>query len=114
MKKYKIVKSHHLTALEKKLISTSIENDLQDVQTKQKRLAIICKDNEGNIKANLYSYEIGIGIGAKKYWKQTEIIFKINNFYDYFQVEFTKLKSRPPLCVNIEKILVSDNLTRDR
>ena len=78
MKKYKIVKSHHLTALEKKLISTSIENDLQDVQTKQKRLVIICKDNEGNIKANLYSYEEGIGIGAKKYWKQTEIIFKLN------------------------------------
>lgn len=36
MKKYKIVKSHHLTALEKKLISTSIDNNLQDVQTKQK------------------------------------------------------------------------------
>ena len=76
MKKYKIVKSHHLTALEKKLISTSIENNLQDVQTKQKRLNVICEDAEGNIKANLYSYEIGIG--AKKYWKQSEIIFKIN------------------------------------
>ena len=78
MKKYKIVKSHHLTALEKKLISTSIENNLQDVQTKQKRLNVICEDAEGNIKANLYSYEIGIGIGAKKYWKQSEIIFKLN------------------------------------
>ena len=78
MKKYKIVKSHHLTALEKKLISTSVENDLQDVQTKQKRLNIICEDAEGNIKANLYSYEIGIGIGAKKSWKRSEIIFKIN------------------------------------
>ena len=78
MKKYKIVKSHHLTALEKKLISTSIENDLQDVQTKRKKLNIICEDAEGNIKANLYSYEEGIGIGAKKYWKQSEIIFKIN------------------------------------
>ncbi len=78
MTKYKIIKSKHLTALEKKLISTSIENNLQDVQTKQKRLNIICKDNEGNIKANLYSYDIGIGIGAKKYWKQSEIIFKIN------------------------------------
>ena len=78
MKKYKIVKSHHLTALEKKLISTSIENYLQDVQTKQKILNIIAEDNEGNIKANLYSYEEGIGIGAKKYWKQSEIIFKIN------------------------------------
>ena len=77
MKKYKIVKSHHLTALEKKLISTSIENNFQDVHTKQKRLNIIAEDNEGNIKANLYSYEIGIGIGAKKYWKQSEIIFKI-------------------------------------
>ena len=78
MKKYKIVKSHHLTALEKKLITTSIDNNLQDVQTKQKRLNVICEDAEGNIKANLYSYEIGIGIGAKKYWKQSEIIFKIN------------------------------------
>ena len=76
MKKYKIVKSHHLTALEKKLISTSIENNLQDVQTKQKRLVIICEDNEGNVKANLYSYEIGIG--AKKSWKQSEIIFNYN------------------------------------
>ena len=63
---------------EKKLISTSIDNNLQDVQTKQKKLSIICEDSEGNIKANLYSYEVGIGIGAKKYWKQTEIIFKIN------------------------------------
>ena len=78
MKKYKIVKSHHLTALEKKLISTSINNNLQDVQTKQKRLNIITEDNEGNIKAHLCSYEEGIGIGAKKYWKQSEIIFKIN------------------------------------
>ena len=78
MKKYKIVKSHHLTALEKKLISTSINNNLQDVETKQKRLSIICEDAEGNIKANLYSYEEGIGIGAKKSWKQSEIIFKIN------------------------------------
>ena len=78
MKKYKIVKSHHLTALEKKLISTSINNNLQDVQTKQKKLNIICSDHDGNIKANLYSYEEGIGIGAKKYWKQSEIIFKIN------------------------------------
>ena len=77
MEKYKIVKSHHLTALEKKLISTSINNNLQDVQTKQKRLSIICEDAEGNIKANLYSYEEGIGIGAKKHWKQSEIIFKI-------------------------------------
>jgi len=76
MKKYKIVKSHHLTALEKELISTSIENNLQDVQTKHKTLNIIAEDKEGNIKANLYSYEEGIG--AKKYWKQTEIIFKIN------------------------------------
>ena len=78
MKTYKIVKSHHLTALEKKLISTSIENNLQDVQTKHKTLNIISEDVEGNIKANLYSYEEGIGIGAKKYWKQSEIIFKIN------------------------------------
>ena len=78
MKTYKIVKSHHLTALEKILISTSIENNLQDVQTKYKTLNIISEDKEGNIKANLYSYEIGIGIGAKKYWKQSEIIFKIN------------------------------------
>ena len=73
MKKYKIVKSHHLTALEKKLISKSINNNLQDVQTKQKRLNIICEDAEGNIKANLYSYEEGIGIGAKKHWKQSAI-----------------------------------------
>ena len=78
MKKYKIVKSKHLTALEKKLISTSINNNLQDVQTKQKRLTVICEDAEGNIKANLYSHEEGIGIGAKKYWKQSEIIFKLN------------------------------------
>ena len=48
------------------------------MKTKQKCLNIIAEDNEGNIKANLYSYEEGIGIGAKKYWKQTEIIFKIN------------------------------------
>ena len=40
MKTFKIVKSHHLTALEKKLISTSIDNNLQDVQTKRKRLNI--------------------------------------------------------------------------
>ena len=78
MKTYKIIKSKHLTALEKKLISTSINNNLQDVQTKQKRLTVICEDAEGNIKANLYSHEEGIGIGAKKYWKQTEIIFKLN------------------------------------
>ena len=78
MTKYKIIKSKHLTALEKKLILTSIDNNLQDVQTKRKRLNIICEDAEGNIKSNLYSHEEGIGIGAKKYWKQTEIIFKIN------------------------------------
>ena len=57
MKKYKIIKSKHLTALEKKLILTSIDNNLQDVQTKRKRLNIICEDAEGNIKANLYSHE---------------------------------------------------------
>ena len=78
MKTYKIIKSKHLTSLEKKLISVSIENNLQDVQTRQKRLNIICQDAEGNVKANLYSYEVGIGIGAKKYWKQSEIIFKLN------------------------------------
>ena len=78
MKTYKIIKSKHLTALEKKLISTSINNNLQDVQTKQKRLTVICEDAEGNIKANLYSHEEGIGIGAKKYWKHSEIIFKLN------------------------------------
>ena len=31
MTKYKIIKSKHLTALEKKLILTSIDNNLQDV-----------------------------------------------------------------------------------
>mgnify|MGYP003610368800 CR=1 FL=1 len=77
MKKYKIIKSKHLTALEKKLISVSIENNLQDVQTKQKRLNVICEDAEGNIKANLYSYEVGIEKKKKKYWKQSEIIFKL-------------------------------------
>ena len=51
MTKYKIIKSKHLTALEKKLILTSIDNNLQDVQTKRKRLNIICEDAEGNIKA---------------------------------------------------------------
>lgn len=67
----------HLTALDKKLIKTSIENNLQDVQTKRKRLNIICKDNEGNVKAHLYSFEKGIGIDAKSRWKQTEITFKV-------------------------------------
>ena len=78
MTKYKIIKSKYLTALEKKLISTSIENNLQDVSTKNKRLIFICEDNEKNYKFHLYSFEHGIGIGAKKEWIKREIIFKIN------------------------------------
>ena len=47
-------------------LSAEISNRIKDL------------DDKGNIKANLYSYEEGIGIGAKKHWKQSEIIFKIN------------------------------------
>lgn len=71
----KIIKAHHLTALEKKMIRTSLENNLQDITTKNKRLNIICSDPNGNIKANLYSFEVGIGIGAKKRWVNREIEF---------------------------------------
>ena len=50
---------------------------MQDVSTKNKRLNFICEDNEKNYKFNLYSFEHGIGIGAKKEWVKKELI--INN-----------------------------------
>ncbi len=71
-----IIKAIHLTALDKKLIKSSIENNLQDVFTKKKRLNIICKDGAGNVKANLLSFAPGIGIGSKSYWQKQEVIFK--------------------------------------
>ena len=72
----KVIKCIHLTAIDKKLIKASIENGLKDVQTKKKRLNIICSDAEGIVKANLFSFAPGIGIGAKSYWQKQEIIFK--------------------------------------
>jgi len=72
----KIIKSLHLTALDKKLIKSSIENNLQDVFTKKKRLNIICQDAAGNVKADLLSFAPGIGIGSKSYWQKQEVIFK--------------------------------------
>ena len=71
----KLITNIHLTTLEKKLIKTSIDNGLQDVQTKKKRLHIISTDNEGNVKANLYSFEVGIGIGSKSRWVCREVVF---------------------------------------
>ena len=68
----------HITPLERKLIKLSFENNMQDVSTKNKRLIFICEDNEKNYKFHLYSFEHGIGIGAKKEWIKREIIFKIN------------------------------------
>lgn len=72
----KIIKSFHLTGLDKKLIASSIENGITDVHTKKKRLNIVCIDSEGTVKANLFSFAPGIGIGAKSYWQKQEIIFK--------------------------------------
>jgi len=72
----KIIKALHLTQLDKKLIKLSIENGLKDAHTKRKRLHIICSDSEGNVKANLFSFAVGIGLGAKSYWQKEEIIFK--------------------------------------
>jgi len=71
-----IIKAIHLTALDKKLIKSSIENNLQDVFTKKKRLNVICQDATGNVKANLLSFAPGIGIGSKSYWQKQEVIFK--------------------------------------
>lgn len=65
----------HLTTLDKKLIKASIENGLKDVQTKKKRLHIICTNNEGEVKANLYSFEVGMGIGSKSRWVCREVVF---------------------------------------
>ena len=67
----------HITALERKLIKLSFENEMQDVSTKNKRLNFICEDSDKNYKFNLYSLEHGIGIGAKKRWVKKELI--INN-----------------------------------
>lgn len=71
-----IIKATHLTTLDKKLIKSSIENNLQDVFTKKKRLNIISQDAAGNVKANLLSFAPGIGIGSKSYWQKQEVIFK--------------------------------------
>lgn len=76
---FKTIKTHHLTALDRKLINTSIANNLQDVSTKQKRFNVICQDAEGIVKAHLYSFEVGIGIDSQKEWKKREIQFKILN-----------------------------------
>jgi hypothetical protein len=72
----KILKPNYLTVLDKKLIKTSAQNNFVDVSTKKKRLNIICSDDNGVYKANLYSFAVGIGIGAKSYWQKQEIIFK--------------------------------------
>lgn len=74
---YKIIKSKHLTAHDKRLIIASINNNLQDVATPKKRLIIISQDAENNVKANLYSYQVGLGIGAKSSWHRQEIEFEI-------------------------------------
>jgi hypothetical protein len=76
---FKIIKATHLTPLDRKLINTSIANNLQDVSTQQKRFNIICQDAEGIIKAYLYSFEVGIGINSRKEWRKREIQFKILN-----------------------------------
>lgn len=67
----------HITALERKLIKLSFDNEMQDVSTKNKRLNFICEDSDKNYKFHLYSFESGIGIGAKKRWVKKELI--INN-----------------------------------
>lgn len=72
----RVIKAVHLTAHDRKLINTSIANNLQDVSSPKKRLNIICTDEQGNVKANLWSYEVGIGWGAKSRWVMSEIIFK--------------------------------------
>jgi hypothetical protein len=76
--KFKVLKCRHLTALDRKLISASINAELQDVYTPQKRLNIICTDAIGNVKANLLTFQHEIGLGAKKSWYTQEIIFKPN------------------------------------
>lgn len=76
---FKVIKALHLTALDKKLINTSIANDLKDVSTKEKRLNIICTDAEGIVKADLYSFALGIGIDSKKEWRKIEIQFQLSN-----------------------------------
>ena len=66
--------NRHITPLERKLIKLSFENEMQDVSTKNKRLNFICEDSDKNYKFNLYSFEHGIGIGAKKRWIKKELI----------------------------------------
>lgn len=73
---FKTIKAHHLTALDRKLITTSIANNLQDVSTPNKRLYNICQDAEGIVKSYLYSFEVGIGIDSKKEWIKREVQFK--------------------------------------
>lgn len=73
---FKQISGNHLTTTDKQLIRSSIDNDLQDVQTKNKKLHIISTDDSGNVKAKLYSFEVGIGIGSKKQWCGREIVFK--------------------------------------
>lgn len=71
----KVITAIHLTAHDKKLINFSLVNNLQDVYTSKKRLKIISKSDDGIVKANLWSYEVGIGIGAKMEWRKKEIQF---------------------------------------
>lgn len=71
----KIHKANHLTAHDRRLIRTSLNNNLQDVSTPKKRLNIICQNAEGTVKANLWTYAVGIGIGAKSEWTKQEIEF---------------------------------------
>ncbi|MDR6548485.1 hypothetical protein J2810_004575 [Chryseobacterium rhizosphaerae] len=74
---FKQTKGGHLTALDRKLINTSIANNMQDVSTKQKQLNIITTDGHGNYKAVINSYEAGIGIGSKKSWCRKQIEFSV-------------------------------------
>ena len=71
----KILKATHLTAHDRKLIKASLDNNLQDVSTPKKRLNIICQNAEGTVKANLWTFAVGIGIGSKSQWRKKEIQF---------------------------------------
>lgn len=70
----KIIKSTHLTPLDRKLVKASIEAGIVDVFSKQKRLQIITTGSDGVIKACIYTYESGIGSPRK--WQMKQIEFK--------------------------------------
>lgn len=77
MKVVKITSKIHLTKLDKDMVKFSVAEGVVPVSTARKRLTNIVKNSSEEYSAILWSYEDGIGLGAKKRWIEKPIEFKV-------------------------------------